>query len=249
MSFPLPNPLPTLAQLLPIGTTLLLAAVAAGLGARHYHRLAPPLRYLAWLAWFELPLELLGCGLALYHVNNLFIMPIYTVGELVLLALVYGAAVRSAGLHRGLPWLVGGFVAYTIVDCLLAPDLTWFKPGQQVLQSLLILGLVVMHFRQLLRDAQVVSLWREPMFWVSAGLALYFLGYLQIALFSNYMLRHYSLKFNQNVWFIHTIVSFILHGCYCVALVLRQPGRPASAKSTSPAAQAWASGRAVGHEQ
>lgn len=235
MSFPLPNPLPTLTQLLPIGTTLLLAAGAAGLGAVRYRRLAPPLRYLAWLAWFELPLELVGCGLALYRVNNLFIMPIYTVGELVLLALAYGVAVRSAGLHRVLPWLVGAFVGYTILDCLLAPDLTWFKPGQQVLQSLLILGLVVMYFRQLVRDTQVSSLRREPMFWVSAGLALYFLGYLQIALFSNYMLRHYSLKFNQNIWLIHTAVSFILHTCYCVALALRPPVWPAPLSPRGPA--------------
>lgn len=245
MSFPLPNPLPTLAQLLPIGTTLLLAVVAAGLGAARYRRLAPPLRYLAWLAWFELPLELLGCGLALYHVNNLFIMPIYTVGELVLLALAYGTAVRSAGLHRALPWLVSAFVAYTIADCLLAPDLTWFKPGQQVLQSLLILGMVVLYFRQLLQEARAVSLGREPMFWVSVGLALYFLGYLEIALFSNYMLRHYSLKFNQNVWLIHTAVSFVLHTCYCVALALRQPARPALAGAPTPPAQSRASGWAV----
>lgn len=249
MSFPLPNPLPTPTQLLPLGTTLLLAAAAAGLGAVRYRRLAPTLRYLAWLAWFELPLELLGCGLALYHVNNLFIMPIYTVGELVLLALTYGAAVRSAGLHRALPWLVGLFVAYTILDCLLAPDLTWFKPGQQVLQSLLILGLVVLYFRQLLRDAQVVSLWREPMFWVSAGLALYFLVYLEIALFSNYMLRHYSLLFNQNVWHIHTTVSFILHTCYCVALALRPPVRRAARAGASPAAYTWASGPAPGERR
>jgi hypothetical protein len=241
MSFPLPHPLPTLAQLLPIGTTLLLAAVGAGLGAARYRRLAPPLRYLAGLTWFELPLELLGCGLALYHVNNLFIMPFYTVGELVLLALAYGTAVRSAGLHRVLPWLVGIFVAYTIIDCLLAPDLTWFKPGQQVLQSLLILGLVVMYFRQLLQGPPVVSLGREPMFWVSVGLALYFLGYLEIALFSNYMLRHYSLKFNQNVWVVHTAVSFILHACYCVALALRQPAR----QDLAPAAHSWANRQAV----
>ena len=246
MSIPLPSPLPTLGQLLEMVSTLLLALVAAALGAARYRRLAPPLRYLAWLAWFELPLELLGCGLALYHVNNLFIMPFYTVGELVLLALTYGAAVRSAGLHRVLPWLVGIFVAYTIADCLLAPDLTWFKPGQQVLQSLLILGLVVMYFRQLLQGAPVVRLWRAPMFWVSGGLALYFLGYLEIALFSNYMLRHYSLKFNQNVWFIHTIVSFVLHGCYCVALALRQPRRQAPAEATAPAAYSWASGQALG---
>ena len=129
-----------------------------------------------WLAWVELPVEILGTGLALYHQNNLFIMPLYTVGELVLLALTYGTAVRSAGLHRVLPWLVSAFSGYTVLDCLLAPDLTWFKPGQQVLQSLLILGLVVMYFRQLLQEARMVRLVREPLFWMSLGASPVFCG-------------------------------------------------------------------------
>ncbi|RZK47453.1 MAG: hypothetical protein EOO59_17840 [Hymenobacter sp.] len=220
---------------------LLLVVSAAVLGGWRYRRLAPPLRYLAWLAWFELPLEVLGIGLALYQQNNLFIMPLYTVGELVLLALAYGAAVRSAGLHRVLPWLVGAFIGYTIFDCLLAPDLTWFKPGQQVLQSLLVLGMVVLYFRQLLHDARVVRLGREPMFWVSGGLALYFLGYLQLALFSNYMLRHYSLQFNKNVWTVHTVLSLILHSSYCVALALRPPPAAPAAPPVRASSQRAAS--------
>lgn len=61
------------------------------------------------------------------------------------------------------------------------------------------------------------------------GLALYFVGYLQIALFSNYMLRHYSMEFNRNVWTVHTGFSVFLHGCYCVALVLRPPPAPVAA--------------------
>lgn len=215
----------TLRQILEPTASLLLIVGAAAIGAWRYRRLAPPLRYLAWLAWFELPLEVLATGLGFYRQNNLFIMPFYTVGELVLLALVYGTAVRSATFHRVMPWLVGLFIGYTILDCLVAPNLTWFKPGQQVLQGLLILGMVALYFRQLLQDAQVARLSREPMFWVSVGLALYFLGYLEIALFSNYMLQHYSLVFNQQIWTVHFVISLFLHGCYCRGMALRQPAQ------------------------
>ena len=231
----------TLRQILEPAASLLLIVGAAAIGAWHYRRLAPPLRYLAWLAWFELPLEVLATGMAFYRQNNLFIMPFYTVGELVLLALVYGAAVRSATFHRVMPWLVGLFIGYTIFDCLLAPNLAWFKPGQQVLQGLLILGMVALYFRQLLQDAQVARLSREPMFWVSVGLALYFLGYLEIALFSNYMLQHYSLLFNQQIWTVHFVISLFLHGCYCWALALRQPAQPAEVARPALARQRTAS--------
>jgi hypothetical protein len=213
-----------------INTAGLLLVVVSGavIGAVRYHHLPQNLRYLAWLAWFELPLEALGMWLAFWQHNNLFIMPFYTVGELGLLALVYGHTLRSAQVSRLLPLLVGGFATYTLVDNLLAPDLTWFKPGQQVIQSLLILGLVEQYFQRLLKDMHVPHLEREPMFWVSVGLAFYFLGYLQIALFSNYMLRHYSLEFNRAIWTIEHYLAFLLHGCYSAALLLAPQRQAAS---------------------
>jgi hypothetical protein len=214
------------------GLLLLPIVGAAVLGAVRYRHLPPSLRYLAWLAWFELPLELLADWIGMMRGNNLFIMPIYTVGELTLLGLVYAQALRSVAFSRVMPWLVGSFAAYTLLDNLLAPDLSWFKPGQQVLQSLLILGMVGCYFRQLLHELRVPRLEREPLFWVSVGLALYFLGYLQIALFSNYMLRHYSMQFNRNIWSIHSVLVVLLHSCYCVAFWLRP--QPREVGSASP---------------
>jgi hypothetical protein len=230
---------PTFTQLFKYGLLLLIIIGAAVVGGRRYRHLPPNLRGLAWLTWFELPLELLGVYLALVQRNNLFIMPFYTVGELALLALVYRRTLRSATFGRAMPWLVGGFAAYTLADCLLAPNLAWFKPAQQVLQSLLILGMVGLYFRQLLRDLQTQRLAQEPMFWVSAGLLLYFLGYLQIALFSNYLLKHYSLAFNRNIWTIHYGLALVLHSCYCLALWLRPPASrlpQATQLATEPAA-------------
>lgn len=164
-------------------------------------RRPPSLRYLAWLTWFELPLEMLGSTLGLLHRNTLFIMPFYTVGELALLALAYGSTLRSAAFSRAMWWLAAGFTAYALLDSLLAANLTsWFRPGQQVARSLLILSMVGLCFRKLLRKLQVPHLGRGPLCRVSVGLALYFRGYLQIALFSNYMLRHYSMPFNRPSW-------------------------------------------------
>jgi len=81
--------------------------------------------------------------------------------------------------------------------------------------------MVGLYFWKLLSELQVRYLAKEPMFWVSTGLLVYFLGYLQIALFSNYLLQHYSLQFNRNVWAVHTLLSIVLHSCYCVALWMR----------------------------
>jgi hypothetical protein len=202
------------------GALLLVLVSGAVVGAVRYRHLPQNLRYLAWLAWFELPLEMLAIWLGLFQRNNLFIMPFYTVGELGMLALVYSHTLHSATFKRAAPWVVGGFATYALIDSLLAPNLLWFKPGQQVIQSLLILVMVEQYFQRLLKELHVPYLRREPMFWVSVGLAFYFLGYLQIALFSNYMLQHYSMDFNRSIWNIEHCLALFLHGSYCAAMLL-----------------------------
>jgi hypothetical protein len=201
--------------------TLVPVFVAALIGGVRLRRLQPSLRYLALgIIGFILPLEVLGLFLLLQHRNNLFLMPIFTIGELWLLALVYRATLQSAAFTRSLPWVVGGFATYAVLDSLVGADLTRFRPGQQVVQSILVLGFVGLYFRKLLQELAVHRLGREPMFWVSTGLLIYFLGYLQIALFSNYLL-HYSDALNMNIWAVHSLLFILLYCCYSMALWLR----------------------------
>lgn len=199
-----------------------LSIVAASvIGLANSRQIFYNLRALAVLTYFEAPLEIFSVSLILNHKSNLFLMPIYTVGELALLALLYHRTLESSAFSRWIPWAVGGFTIYTILDSLLGPGLHWFRPWQQIIQSLLILVMVGLYFLKLLNELRVKHLTHEPMFWVSTGLLTYFLGYLQIALFSNYLLQNYSVQFNRNVWAVHTLLSIVLHSCYCLALWMR----------------------------
>ncbi|WP_210521565.1 hypothetical protein [Hymenobacter terricola] len=195
--------------------------IAAGLiGFARFRYLPLNMRYLALLIGFVLPLNALGFVFMLQHRNNLFLMPVYAVGEFWLLALVYGRSLQSAAFTRMMPWLVAGFAAYALVDSLLArAELAYFRPGQQVIQSVLVLGFVGLYFRKVLQELRIEHLRREPMFWVSAGLFIYFAGYLQIALFSNYLL-YYSDRLNMSIWAVHSLLFIVLYCCYCVALWL-----------------------------
>ncbi|TGE25152.1 hypothetical protein E5K00_08130 [Hymenobacter aquaticus] len=209
----------TLQQLL-MRLTLVPVLVAGIMGVVRFRHLPPSLRYLARLEWFVLPIEILGLVLLTLHRNNLFLMPIYMVGETFLLGLVYRHALQSRPFARLVPWVVGGFTLYALADTLWAENLTRFRPGQQVLQAVLVLGFVGLYFRKLLNELRVLHPTREPMFWVSTGLFIYFLGYLQIALFSNYLLQ-YSQQLNHNIWAVHSLLYLVLHGCFSYALWLR----------------------------
>lgn len=202
-----------------IRLTLVPMLVAGVIGVARFRVLPLNLRYLTGLIGFVLPLNAAGLVLMIQQRNNLFLMPVYTVGEFALLALVYRHTLHSAAYNRWMPWLVGGFAAYVLLDSLPAGRLATFRPGQQVTQCLLVLLLAGLYLGKLLRELRATRLRHDPMFWVSGGLLVYFLGYLQIALFSDYLLR-YSQAFNLVVWSIHALLFMALYGCYSLALCL-----------------------------
>ncbi|MBF9237749.1 hypothetical protein I2I05_10120 [Hymenobacter sp. BT683] len=197
--------------------TIVPLVIAGIIGAVRFRQLPLNLRYLAGLLFFAVPINLLATAMMMQHRNNLFLLPVFAVIELGMLAMVYRSTLQSAAFTRAVPWLVGGFTAYVLFDSLLANKLTIYRPGQQVIQGLLVLAMVWLYFRKLLRDLQVQRLTQEPMFWVSAGLFVYFSGYLLIALFSNYLLT-ISNELAINIWAVNSLLFITLHLCYCVAL-------------------------------
>jgi len=169
----------------------------------------------------ELVTEAVVAVLHYHHQPNLFILPIFAAGEFWLLSLSYGHTLQSPAFSRLRPWLAGGFVTYCVLDSLVSPEIARFKPALQIVESALILGLVGLFFRKLLNELRVTRLDREPMYWVSVGLVINHLGGIQIFLFSNFLLSHYSTQLNLDIWAIHALLLVVLYSCYCVALWIR----------------------------
>lgn len=199
----------------------LILAAAVSISIIRFRELPPNLRYLVGLVVLEGVTEITVYFLHLRHQPNLFVAPIFSAGELWLLALVYDRTLHWPAFSRWRPWLAGLFVAYCALDSMLSPEVARFKPTLQVLESLLVLGLVGLYFRKLLHDLHVTRLGSEPMFWVSTGLIINHLGNLQIYLFSNFLLKNYSNQLNLSIWAVHSLLLLILYSCYCVALWIR----------------------------
>jgi hypothetical protein len=195
------------------------------LGLWRFRTLPPPLRWLVGLIWFGLVMEVVSqIAATLYH-SNLWTIPIDAAGELVLISMVFGRALNSPAFTRVWPWIAAAFVGCAVLSSGLTVEISreaaHFKPALQVVEGLLILGMAGLYFRKLLNELQVLSLARDPMFWVSAGLVLYSLSKLLIALFSNYLLAHYSQRLNMTVWTVNGLLTIVLYLCYLRALWLR----------------------------
>ncbi len=206
---------------LPVGMVLITSVV----GMVRYRQLPLSLRYLALLACFDALLEIV-CSIFfnILHVSNLFLFPFITVGELTLLALAYRQALQSAALNRVMPWVLGLFSAYALLENLLHLHTIHYATSLGIISDLLNIALAGLYFRKLLNELQVERLRLDPFFWVSVALVVHGLGDLLIALFSNYLIAHSSLLLQKIVILgVRNIFNFLLYVSYFLALAMRPP--------------------------
>jgi hypothetical protein len=204
---------------------LLLAVVAGLIGLVRYRLVASSLRLVALLAIFDALAELVFFLIGtLLHTPNLFIAPFIIVGEVLLAALAYSRVLQSAAFNRALPWLLGLFGAYALLESLIRLSATRHLVSLEIISNLLQLSLAGLYFQKLLNELQVERLRTAPFFWLSVALAVYALGNLFISLSSNYVLTHYSIAIQRIILIgVHNVFNIQLYLAYCLVLCLRPP--------------------------
>lgn len=193
-------------------------AAACLVGVARYRRLDPTRRYLVWLSLLALLVTIASLVLAHYKRPNLFLAPIDTAIEFTLLALMYRRTLHTTAVARYMPTVIAVFLLGTAISYRPSLDTVEFSPIQHFVESVVVMALVLLFFRRkLARPISLAPLEHEPMFWVSAGLLLYFSGNMLIFLSSNLTL-HISLEISRNIWAIHALLYIFLNCFYVVAL-------------------------------
>ncbi len=191
--------------------------VALVIGIWRFRRLNKPLRGIVLLVFCELFIEIAGRVSGKLLGTNMFLIPIDTILEFGLLGWVYRQVLAPSAVSRGLPVVVALFTAWGLLSYLWPSTLYEFNTTQRFVESLLVLGLVLLYFYKVIRELLIVHLEREPMFWVSLGLLIYFAGNLFIFISSNYVLQR-SPALSLRFWAIHAVFYMILNSLFTLAL-------------------------------
>ena len=191
--------------------------VATVVGAARFRQLPPALRGVAILVFCELFIEVLSRGMAAWQGSNLVILSVDTLLEFVLLAWVYHRALAPSASSRWLGGVVVVFALGSLLSYLEPTGFIRFNTVQRFIESLLVLLLVIQYFIKVIRELVIIRLERDPMFWVSVGLLLYFCGNVFIFISSNYVVQR-SEALGVKLWAIHAILYMVLNGFYAVAL-------------------------------
>jgi hypothetical protein len=217
-------------------------AIASILGLVRYKRLSLGLRWLTLLACFDVLMEVTSILIVTLPGvrSNLFLIPIIAIGEVTLIALAYRPVLQSAAFTKTLPWVLGLFSLYALFISFSQLGIVGHAVSLEIINNLLTIGIAGLYFHKLLNELHIEDLRRDPFFWVSAGLVVHGLGNLLISLFSNYLLKHYSVQFQLIImWGVRTLFNLLLYVSYCVALWMRPAKEPIAADSLGAPRSAW----------
>ncbi|MTB52522.1 hypothetical protein [Lewinella sp. W8] len=151
--------------------------------------------------------------------NNLPLLHLFTWAQTVLLLLAYRSVFREAGKLSWLKWILGGFTGLVIINALFIDGVFNFNTTVRTTQSVLMLSVIFYYFYQLLQKLQIDRLEREPLFWISAVLTIYFSGNFIVFLMTD-VLKNDALTF-WSVYSVHSILNIIVNLVYGVAFWVR----------------------------
>lgn len=163
--------------------------------------------------------DLAGLITSHYKVNNLPLFHLFTLIELLFFGWLYAQAFEQIWLSNvvnGLTVLVAAFIIYKA----LLPDGMWqFNSVSKTAESVYLIVLSLLLFRQLLLQNEVMFLDRHPLFWLNSGVLLYFAGNLFV-----FMLQHAIAGSGQKGYvygIVHSGINILANLLFGIALLCR----------------------------
>lgn len=165
-------------------------------------------------------------GLITWHkkVNNLPLFHLFTLIELLFLGWVYEQAFKDLLLKKIVAVLTVLLGVFTVGSSLLLESIWTFNSISATTESVYLIVLSLLLFRQLLLQKEVMFLDRHPLFWLNSGVLLYFAGNLFV-----FMLQHAIAGSPQQGYvygIVHSGINILANLLFGIALLCR-PRLPA----------------------
>ncbi len=148
--------------------------------------------------------------------NNNPVYHVYAVVEFYLILRIFKFELRSFFSNTKFMIVFATFLVYAIINALAWQNIFTFNSNVTTASAFLMLVLVFIYFFSLLQKEKLEPLGRIPIFWISAGLMLYFSTNLVLFFISKNEV--FALENGFTIWSVHAIVNIILFCFYTYAL-------------------------------
>ncbi len=196
---------------------ILAGMVPVVIGISRHKLLDLPKRLILALMICSVAANVVQVVLGLYKINNLFMSHLYVLAEFCLIAYIY-KIILNKFIPTQVFWVMfSGFIAFSLFNAFYIQGWQGTNSYQRTIECVLLFFVVLLYFYKTLKELQVQQIEREPMFWFSGGLLLYFAGALFIFIFSNYLLR-YSQDLGITFWIVHDFFLILFYISATIAL-------------------------------
>jgi len=197
--------------------SLLVLLVAFGAGALRWRQLNSEFRVLVVAMGSILLIGLCQLVLWLQSIPNLPLLHLYTVAEFVLLGSFFRLLAPPQSVVRtAITSLVVVGTLLMLANSVWLQDLNQFNSHARTLESLLLTGFAI--HRLFTAASTTTSGPREKaLFWINAGILLYFSASLIVFLFSNYT-SGLSKDMSRNIWSIHALFNLLFNCLLAVGI-------------------------------
>ena len=204
---------------IPLHTQLAFVAQVAvcGVGIFAFRRSCIQLKIIAIYFVVSTAFSVVQLYLASHHANNLWLTHLFTPIQYAFFAWTFSLWQSTNGMRKSLQISVVIFAAICLGSVLLVENLKAFNNYSRPLESIL---LVIASGNALYRVNQkgMQSLMRQPEFWVSGAVLLYFSGMVVLYSMSNSLL-HASVETLRVAWVAHSVVSVISNSFFAMAFL------------------------------
>jgi len=166
--------------------------------------------------FFELAALLVG--MIMEH-NNLPLLHVFTVLQFLVLALIYRRKLHPLIDEKLISGTIVFFMLFALISAFIFDGLLRFNTYARALESVLLIFFALAFFYKTLQELKIKKLEREPMFWISTGVLIYFSGNLIIFIVCNYFFT--SDEFLFIAWSIHAILNIVTNVFYAITLWIR----------------------------
>jgi hypothetical protein len=204
---------------------LLLIAIIAG--AIRYRRIEPPV--LRWLVPFLVAtfvVEAIGTSLSRRHQFNLWLYDPWTAFEFLFYSYLYTRILEDPKWVKIIQYAMLIYPVLFLVDILFleklfAPKLMdrKFHTYTYRIGSIMVVTWAYLYFRQLMRSPDYIPVLRDPVFWVSSGLMLFYTGNFFFFSSTDILMN----RIPQSTWqALEDPLNILLYGSFLIALLCQR---------------------------
>lgn len=165
-------------------------------------------RRLFWLLLGMFLCELISNIFWYQKMNNFPIYHLYTIAEFTLILNIYKEILAKYITKGAVLGLGAAFVTFAIYNTLYIQSIFTFNSNTVVVLSVLVIGITMVFFYDLLNLHHYTSLSSNNLFWISAGLLIYFASNLVLFYINN--LLNLSRSESYTIWGLHAIIHILL---------------------------------------